>query len=231
MNESQIAANVARCRARLGEASARYGAPELLAVTKTMPPEVVNLVYAAGVARIGENRVQELLQKLPALNRGFTVELIGQLQTNKVKYIVDCVSRVQSLDRMALAQELDRRCQARGRAMPCLVQVNIGREAQKGGIPEDELLAFVRQAARLKGIAIEGLMAVAPIAGDAEQVRPYFRRMRAWFERLQGEAIAKVNMDTLSMGMSGDYVVAAEEGATLVRLGSAIFGSRSIREA
>ncbi|MEA5069655.1 MAG: alanine racemase, partial [Christensenellaceae bacterium] len=98
-------------------------------------------------------------------------------------------------------------------------------------IPEDELLAFVRQAARLKGIAIEGLMAVAPIAGDAEQVRPYFRRMRAWFERLQGEAIAKVNMDTLSMGMSGDYVVAAEEGATLVRFGSAIFGSRSIREA
>lgn len=231
MNQAQITQNIAECRARLGEASSRYGAPELLAVTKTMPPEVVNLAYAAGVKRIGENRVQELLQKLPALNRGFTVELIGQLQTNKVKYIVDCVSRVQSLDRMALAQELDRRCQAHGRAMPCLVQVNIAREAQKGGLPEDELLAFVRQAARLQGIAIEGLMAVAPIVGDAEQVRPYFRRMRAWFERLRDEAIAGVNMDTLSMGMSGDYMVAAEEGATLVRLGSAIFGSRPIREA
>ena len=110
--------------------------------------------------------------------------------------------------------------------MPVLVQVNIAREPQKAGVYEEDLVSFLRETARLKGLSIEGLMAIMPLTGDLESLRPLFRRMRAWFDRLRDEAIEGVDMRVLSMGMSGDYTVAAEEGATMVRLGSAIFGAR-----
>lgn len=133
---------------------------------------------------------------------------------------------IQSLDRMALAQEIDKRAQAAGRAMPVLIQVNIARESQKAGVEEESLRQFVRQCARLNGLSVQGLMAIMPLTGDQEALRPYFRRMRALFDQLKEEAVENVHMRTLSMGMSGDYITAAEEGATMVRLGSALFGKR-----
>jgi len=169
--------------------------------------------------------VQELMDKLPAIRNDYKIHIIGQLQTNKVKYIADKADMIQSLDRMSLAEEISRRCILR--PMPVLVEVNIGNEPQKGGVPEAELLTFVKEVSRLPGLTVSGLMTVAPAAEDPEDVRPCFRRMRGWFERLRDMDIPNVKMETLSMGMSGDCLVACQEGATMVRVGSAIFGHRA----
>lgn len=227
MTESDIRRNVERVRENLRQASHRFRHDvQLCAVTKTVAPEVVNMCHAAGIRIIGENRVQEAVQKLSALNPDFKLHIIGQLQTNKVKYIIECADMVQSLDRIELARELSRRAQAKGRVMPVLAQVNIAEEPQKAGVYESVLPDFLRECAGLSGIRISGLMAIMPFVQDPEEVRPYFRRMREWFERLRDEPTPGVHMDVLSMGMSGDYIVAAQEGATMVRVGSSIFGSR-----
>ena len=211
----------------LGAAQERWGrAPEIIAVSKTVDAAVVNEVLDAGITRIGENRVQEIMAKMPYLDASFQIDLIGRLQNNKVKYIIDKVGMIQSLDRMSLAQEIDRRAQQRGVRMPVLIQVNIGSEPQKGGIPVEETLSFARSAAELGGLEIRGLMAVMPDLDDDDQLRPYFRRMRSLFDMLREEGIAGTRIEELSMGMSGDYLLAAQEGATHVRIGSAIFGSR-----
>ena len=221
-----ILQNVRVWRERIAEASAKWGGAEICAVTKTQSAETVNLAWEGGLTTIGENRVQELMDKREALNPGFNVQLIGGLQTNKVKYIAGWVDMVQSLDRDALAEELSRRAAGSGRRLPVLVQVNIAREPQKGGIYEEELDAFVRRCALLPGIQVRGLMAIMPLTDDPESLRPYFRRMRDWFERLRDAGIEGTALDTLSMGMSGDCIVAAQEGATMVRLGRALFGAR-----
>ena len=226
MSAEQLERNIRYWQERLGEASARWGGVEICAVTKTVAPEQINPAYDAGIRTIGENRVQELMGKYDLLNPAFRVELIGQLQTNKVKYILDKVSRVQSVDRDALAEELSRRAAAQGRVMPILAEVNIAREPQKGGIDEEELEAFALRCAALPGIRLEGLMAVMPNVDDPEEIRPYFRRMRAWFEKLRDRQIENTDIHTLSMGMSHDCIVAAEEGATMVRLGRSLFGER-----
>lgn len=213
-------------RERIGEASAKWGGCEICAVTKTQPAEVINLAWEAGLHTIGENRVQELMDKREALCPGFSIHLIGTLQTNKVKYIAPFADMVQSLDRDALAQELSRRALAAGRVQDALIQVNIAREPQKGGVPEEELAAFARRCAQLPGIRLRGLMAIMPLTDEPDSLRPYFRAMRGWFERLRDENIANTALDTLSMGMSGDCIVAAQEGATMVRLGRALFGER-----
>ena len=143
-----------------------------------------------------------------------------------MKYIIDRVARIQSLARPALAREISRRAVAAGVEMPALVQVNIAREPQKAGIDEESLVPFIRESAQLPGLRIRGLMAIMPIADDPEDVRGYFRRMRQWFERLRDMDIPGARMDVLSMGMSDDAVVAAQEGATMVRLGRALLGAR-----
>ena len=226
MERDVIFENVRVWRERIAEASAKWGGAEICAVTKTHSAETVNLAWEAGLRTIGENRVQELLDKREALHPGFSVQLIGSLQTNKVKYIAGWVDMVQSLDRDALAEELSRRAERSGRRLPVLVQVNIAREPQKGGIYEEELEAFVKRSAALPGIQIRGLMAIMPLTDDPESLRPCFRRMRDWFERLRDQNIEGTALDTLSMGMSGDCIVAAQEGATMVRLGRALFGAR-----
>jgi pyridoxal phosphate enzyme (YggS family) len=226
MDRVRLSENLAVCRARLKEAGARLGEVELCAVTKTVDADTINLIYDEGVRIIGENRVQEAREKFPSLNPDFCLHIIGQLQTNKVKYLMGMAKMIQSLDRSELALEIDRRAQAAGIKMPVLVQVNIAREPQKAGIPEEEIESFVRSIAKLPGLKVEGLMAIMPLTDDQEALRPYFRRMRAWFDRLREEAAEGAEMRVLSMGMSGDYVTAAEEGATMVRLGSAIFGAR-----
>ncbi len=225
MDRETVLKNVKDWQQRIGEASQKWGGAQICAVTKTQDPHTINLAWEAGIQVIGENRVQELMEKRSQLHPGFRVHLIGGLQTNKVKYIADWVDMVQSLDRDALAEELSRRA-APVRTLPVLVQVNIAREPQKGGVMEEDLEDSVRRWARLPGIQIHGLMAIMPLTGDPEELRPYFRRMRTWFDRLREENIENTAVDTLSMGMSGDCIVAAQEGATMVRLGRALFGER-----
>ena len=226
MEREIILQNISAWQARIADASAKWGGAEICAVTKTQSAETINIALEGGIRTIGENRVQELMDKAEMLDPAFDIQLIGSLQTNKVKYIIDRVSTIQSLDRDALAQEISRRAAAKGKTMRVLVQVNIAREQQKGGIDEDELPDFIRRCAPLPGLKICGLMAIMPLTAEPEELRPYFRRMRAWFDRLRDENIENTSMDVLSMGMSGDCIVAAQEGATMVRLGRALFGAR-----
>ena len=226
MNREELLSNIAEWRERIGEASAKWGGAEICGVSKTVDPETINMAWDGGIRTLGENRVQELAGKLDRLDPRFTVHLIGRLQTNKVKPAVEMAAMIQSLDREALAQDISRRAEAAGRVMPVLVQVNIAREAQKAGVDEDELIPFLRRCAELPGLSVQGLKAIMPIADDPEDVRPLFRRMRQWFDRLREMDLPGIGMNTLSMGMSDDCVVAAEEGATMVRLGRALFGAR-----
>lgn len=228
MMDEELHARVDAIRERLERASLeRWGrVPQIIAVSKTVPAQRVNAVLGEGIVRLGENRVQELLEKKPHLDASFQIDLIGRLQNNKVKAIINQVHMIQSVDRESLAQEIDRRAQQHGLRMPVLIQVNIGREAQKGGVDPDGLNELVRYAAALPGLDVRGLMAVMPDLKDEDQLRPYFAQMRRLFDNLQQEAIDGVTMDELSMGMSGDYELAAAEGATVVRIGSAIFGRR-----
>lgn len=226
MNQEALLKNIHDWRQRIGEASAKWGGAEICGVSKTIDPETINMAWDGGIRILGENRVQELLSKIDRLNPEYKIHLIGQLQTNKVKYIVDKVAMIQSVDRDALADEIDRRALSAGRVMPVLVQVNIAREPQKAGIDEENLLPFIRRLSGMRGLRVEGLMAIMPIADDPEAVRPYFRRMREWFDRLRDMDIPNVSMHTLSMGMSDDCLVACQEGATMVRLGRALFGER-----
>ena len=229
MNREELNANIRAWQERIGNAAARWGDCEICGVSKTVDPETINMAWDAGIRTLGENRVQELLGKLDRLNPNFDIHLIGRLQTNKVKSVVQHVKMIQSLDREVLALEISRRAQEAGLVMPALVQVNIARETQKAGVMEEELLPFIRNLARLPGVKVEGLMAIMPIAGEPESVRPYFRRMREWFERLRDMELPGVDMHILSMGMSDDCIVAAEEGATMVRLGRALFGARTVK--
>lgn len=229
MNREELNANIRAWQERIGNAAARWGDCEICGVSKTVDPETINMAWDAGIRTLGENRVQELLGKLDWLNPNFDIHLIGRLQTNKVKSVIQHVKMIQSLDREALALEISRRAQEAGLVMPALVQVNIARETQKAGVMEEELLPFIQNLARLPGVKVEGLMAIMPIAGEPESVRPYFRRMRAWFERLRDMELPGVDMHILSMGMSDDCIVAAEEGATMVRLGRALFGARTVK--
>ena len=226
MNREDLLANIAEWRERIGEASAKWGGAEICAVSKTVDADTINLAWEGGIRTLGENRVQELMGKIDALNPDYRIHLIGQLQTNKVRPIIDRVAMIQSVDREALAREISRRAVNAGVEMPVLIQVNIARESQKAGVDEEQLLPLLKLCAGLPGVKVDGLMAIMPIADDPEDVRPYFRRMRGWFERLRDMDIPGISMNTLSMGMSDDAVVAAQEGATMVRLGRALFGAR-----
>ncbi len=226
MNREDLLANIAEWRERIGEASAKWGGAEICAVSKTVDADTINLAWEGGIRTLGENRVQELMGKIDALNPDYRIHLIGQLQTNKVKPIINRVAMIQSVDREALAREISRRAVNAGVEMPVLIQVNIARESQKAGVDEEQLMPLLRLCAGLPGVKVDGLMAIMPIADDPEDVRPYFRRMRGWFDRLRDMDLPGVAMNTLSMGMSDDAVVAAQEGATMVRLGRALFGAR-----
>lgn len=228
MNE--IAERLAVVRENIAAAAMRAGRSEadvrLMAVTKFVPIERISLAVDAGVTLIGENRAQEFTEKLIFYKqRRLEAHFIGQLQTNKVKYICGNADLIQSVDRDALLDAIARRAEALGIVQPILLQVNIGSEPQKGGFAPDSLDAFVEAALGRKSVALRGLMCVPP-AGEPESARPYFRQMRGLFERLQS---AVPSVDTLSMGMSHDYPVAIEEGSTLVRVGTAIFGARTVQ--
>lgn len=221
-------ARMAEIRAALSAASeGRYAPPEVIAVTKTHPAEDILPLQAAGVRAIGENRVQEIVEKWPALEEKFALHLIGRLQTNKVKYIMDKVCMIQSVDRLALAQEIDRQAGKRGICMPVLIQVSPVGEESKGGMAPQEVLPFLETVRRMPGISVRGLMAVMPNTPDQAFLGGLFADMRRLFEQLRDEAIEGVAMEELSMGMSGDYLLAARHGATMVRIGSALMGARN----
>lgn len=226
--EQELAARVANIQRELETASASWGrVPKLIAVSKTVPAERIAPLANLGVFNLGENRVHEILQKKPDLDPKFRFHLIGRLQTNKVKYIINQVCLIHSLDRVELAQEIHRQALKAGKVMDVLVQVNFAGESQKAGLPPESVLSFVKACADLEGLRVRGLMAIMPLEQDAEKLRPYFRGMRQLFDNLIREEIPGVFMEELSMGMSQDYRVAAQEGATMVRIGSALFGSRS----
>ena len=196
----------------------------LIAVTKYVPAERIAPALDLGITNVGENRAQELTEKLDFYkSRRCAIHFIGQLQTNKVKYIIGQVDLVQSVDRIQLAQELERQAYKHSIVQDILVQVNIGREPQKGGVTEEELPAFLSEASRMPHLRVKGLMCVPPEA-EEEEARKYFARMRRLWEACSN--IPGVEMRHLSMGMSGDYRAAVKEGATMVRVGSALFGSR-----
>ena len=228
MNEETLRQNLTRVRETLASSAAEggYAAPRLIAVTKTHPAEAILPLAGMGITDIGENRVQELREKLPALEGKFRVHLIGRLQTNKVKYIIDDVCLIQSVDRLELAREINRLAAAHERRVPVLVQVSPAGEPQKGGVAPEDVRALLREMALMEGLQVSGLMAVMPLTDDAVYLERLFRGMRALFEALRQEALDGIRMEELSMGMSGDYALAARCGATMVRVGSAIFGPR-----
>lgn len=228
MNEETLRQNLTHVRETLATAAASggYAAPKLIAVTKTHPAEAILPLAGMGITDIGENRVQELRDKLPALEGKFRVHLIGRLQTNKVKYIIDDVCLIQSVDRLELAREINRLAAAHERRVPVLVQVSPAGEPQKGGVAPEDVRALLREMAPMEGLQVSGLMAVMPLTDDAAYLERLFRGMRALFEALRQEAMDGIRMEELSMGMSGDYALAARCGATMVRVGSAIFGPR-----
>ncbi|MDR3051403.1 MAG: YggS family pyridoxal phosphate-dependent enzyme [Oscillospiraceae bacterium] len=226
----QITARADALRRALAEASAQWGVPPLLlAVTKEQPPDRINLLRAAGFADIAESRVQDWQKKANFVHPFFQLHWIGRLQTNKVKYIIESVCLIHSLDRPALADEIGRVAVTKGLRAPALVQINVAGEAQKAGLAPGDLSDFLAEYGPHPGLSIQGLMAVMPQAKDPQTLRPLFRRMRTLFDDTQKRRYPGVTMRHLSMGMSGDCIVAAQEGATIVRVGTALFGPRPAR--
>ena len=216
-----IAENIAEIRKNVEEARKKSPNPEqpvtLVAVTKTRTPEQLNEVLDAGQNILGENRVQELMDKYDAVNPGAVWHIIGHLQSNKVKYIADKVVLVHSLESESLAKELTRRMQEIGHPMDCLVQVNIADEESKFGLAKEEVVPFLEMVSKMPGIHVKGLMNIAPFFEDTEQVRPIFREMYPLFCELKESQIPGIDMEILYMGMSHDYQVAIEEGANMIR--------------
>jgi pyridoxal phosphate enzyme (YggS family) len=212
-----------RIEAAAGRSGRAAGSVTLVAVSKTMPVEAVRAAVAAGATILGENRVQEARDKIEALAGAAEWHLIGHLQTNKAKLAVGLFDRIHSLDSIRLAHELERHAGEAGRRVRCLVQVNVGGEEQKNGASESEVRPLLEAASRLPHLLVEGLMAIPPFLSDPEAVRPFFRRLRVLREQLASDGFF---LPDLSMGMTQDFEVAIEEGATLVRVGTAIFGPR-----
>ena len=222
-NYSRITQNIARSAEKSGR---RYEDITLLAATKTVDIDVINHAIESGVKVIGENRVQEFLSKYENYSpceRHF----IGHLQTNKVKDIIDKVSLVHSVDSYRLAEEISRQAVKRNITMNVLLEINIGNEESKSGFCYDEAENAVEKIAKLNGVNVKGLMAIPPICETPEQNRHYFAKMKKLFIDIGLKKIDNSSMDILSMGMSDDYEVAIEEGATMVRLGTALFGRRN----
>jgi PLP dependent protein len=218
-----ISANLARVRERIARAAERAGRRAddvvLIGVSKTVEVERIRSAVAAGVKALGENRVQEAKAKIAELGRPAAWHLVGHLQTNKVKDALELFDVIHSLDRLELAHELERRATARGQVVETLLQVNVAAEASKGGVAPDAVGETLDVIGKLPHVHVSGLMTIPPEVERPEESRPWFRRLRELSERH--------GLRQLSMGMSGDFEIAVEEGATMVRVGTAIFGPRA----
>lgn len=228
--ECEMKERIESVRQRIAQAAQRAGRnPEditLIGVSKTKPAALVNAALQCGITDIGENRVQELLEKLPQLEETPRVHLIGHLQTNKVKQVVGKVDLIHSVDSLKVAKEISRQSLAAGLVSDVLLQVNIGRDENKFGILKEELPEVLEGVSGLAGIQVRGLMTVPPIEQDFAKTRAHFQSLYKVFIDIP-QIYDNIKMEYLSMGMSGDFEIAVEEGANLVRVGSAIFGSRA----
>lgn len=233
-NPQTIRENIRVIRENIEEARQKYSIPhktELMAVTKTVPPEVVNLVFQEGIFLLGENRVQEYQRKKDIYDlkehNGIVpqVHFIGNLQTNKVKYIIDDIDMIQSVDSLKLAQEINRLAAGHNKVMDVLCEVNIGGEESKGGFAPADAVSLLEQLSSMESIKVRGLMTIPPpVDSDV-----YFGRMAELFNAIKDRNIEGISMEVLSMGMTHDYVNAVKFGSTIVRVGTGIFGSRTYR--
>lgn len=225
-----IVSNIAQIRARIDEVCLRCGrAPKevrLVAVSKKKPVEDIEAAISAGQTLFGESYVQECVAKIDTVQADAEWHFIGGLQSNKVKYLCGKVAMIHSVDRLSLAKEIDRQWGKNDACVDILIQVNLGEEESKSGTTTSTALDLVRQVAALKHVRIKGLMALPPWEVNPEDVRPYFRQLKEISEQIEDLGLANVTMQELSMGMSHDYEVAIEEGSTMIRVGTAIFGAR-----
>jgi len=223
-----LAANLSSVRQRMHAACERVGRDPasvlLLAVTKSQPPETVSAAAALGLTLFGENRVQEAKAKIPQCSSPLRWHMIGHLQTNKGRDAVELFAMIQSVDSLHLAQELNKRAEQAAKTLPVLLEVNLAGEASKFGYPPERLLAELKTLNALPRLEIHGLMTMPPWAPEPERARPYFRQLREL--KARGEQALGAPLPHLSMGMTGDFEVAIEEGATIIRVGTALFGER-----
>ncbi|GHO44697.1 YggS family pyridoxal phosphate-dependent enzyme [Ktedonospora formicarum] len=230
--ETEMRASIAQVQANIANAAKKAGRDlsevTLVAVSKTKPLEMIQIAYNLGIRHFGENRVQEALTKIAAFHPDDLVwHMIGHLQTNKARKVVSAFDIIQSVDSLHLAQTLERliaeEAEESGKRLPVLLEVNVAAEASKAGLALSDVPSVARQIATLPHLEVRGLMTVAPQVEDAEGVRPVFRALRQARDQLRSELTSCVE---LSMGMTNDYAIAIEEGATIVRVGRAIFGAR-----
>lgn len=224
----QIRANVTRIKANIAQAAQKAERSpqdiQLMAVTKTVPPEYVNVAIQEGVTLLGENRAQELMEKYDAYQlKADHIHFIGHLQRNKVKYIIDKVSMIHSVDSLELAKEIDKQAKKHQLIMPVLVEVNIGRQETKSGVDPNLLEPLLDELSSLGNISVQGLMAIPP----AQESEKYFAKMQRLYIDIKAQNRDNIFMNFLSMGMSADYMLAIQYGANIVRVGSAMFGARS----
>ncbi|MBQ7480402.1 MAG: YggS family pyridoxal phosphate-dependent enzyme [Lachnospiraceae bacterium] len=225
-NLENVLKNIADSEERSGR---KKGDVTLIAVSKTKPVEMIKEVYDLGVRDFGENRVQELTEKYDKLPSDIRWHLIGHLQTNKVKYIIDKAYMIHSVDSLKLANEISREAVKHSVTANILIEVNVSGEESKFGVSPEDLEDLIRKISVLPAIRIRGLMTVAPYVVDSEENRQFFIKMKQFAVDITRKNIDNVNMDCLSMGMSGDYTVAVEEGATFVRVGTSIFCERNYK--
>lgn len=199
----------------------------LIAVSKTKPVSDIQEAYDAGTIDFGENKVQELTDKYPVLPKDIKWHLIGHLQTNKVKYIVDKVHLIHSVDSVKLASQIEKECEKKNIHMDILMEVNVAEEDTKFGLKYDETINVIKEISHFSHVHIKGLMTIAPFTENPEDNRIYFKKLKQLSDEISALQIENVKMKELSMGMTGDYEVAVEEGATLVRVGTGIFGNRN----
>lgn len=223
-NLEEVEEKIAKACERAGRAREEV---TLIAVSKTKPIEMLQEIYDEGIRDFGENKVQELTEKYEVMPKDMKWHMIGHLQRNKVKYIVDKVTLIHSVDSLRLAETISREAEKKGVTVPILIEVNIAGEETKFGLSsKEEVISLTEQIAALPNLSVKGLMTVAPPAKDPEENRPLFREIRQLSVDITNKNIDNVSMEILSMGMTNDYTVAIEEGATMVRVGTGIFGAR-----
>ncbi len=227
---SSIKENIENINAKIEAACQRSGRKReevlFLVVSKTIDVPRIKEAVACGMTSLGENKVQEIMDKYEPMGEGIKWHLIGHLQTNKVKYIIDKVELIHSVESIKLAEEISKRAVAKGVTANILLEVNVAGEESKFGIKPEECEQMVREISVMPNIVIKGLMTVAPAVENEEENRKYFRQMKQLLVDINSKKIDNVNMTELSMGMTGDYEVAIEEGATIVRIGTGVFGAR-----
>jgi hypothetical protein len=225
-NLTQVRENICRACKKAGRDP---GEVTLIAVSKTMPVTDLKEAYDAGSREFGENKVQEIMDKYPQLPSDIRWHMIGHLQRNKVKYIVDKACLIHSVDSLRLAEEISAQAGKKQVEVDILIEVNIAQEESKYGICREDAIQLAEEIAKLPHIHVQGLMAIAPFVENPEDNRKYFRQIRQLSVDISEKKIDNINMSVLSMGMTGDYMVAVEEGATMVRVGTGIFGNRNYR--